>query len=174
MAGAGANSRLEVLTGYLRWRAFGRLTLNDKTADQLLVDAITQGSLDNANQVRSFSVGGVGEDASLVAPVIPARLTARDILARFAAVMVLTPKTLPEAAPVELVQSLFDLTSAEARVAWALADGRTVDDTAFEAGVSANTVRAHVRRAGQAGLRKTGRGYGDADGDFGDNVRGSR
>ncbi len=66
--------------------------------------------------------------------------------------LVLTPVTLPQAPPVELVQSLFDLTPAEARVARGLASGKTVEDIATARGVSQNTIRAHVRGV----LEKTG------------------
>jgi DNA-binding CsgD family transcriptional regulator len=88
----------------------------------------------------------------MVAHVIPIRLSARDIFARSAAALVLTPVTLPQALPVELVQSLFDLTPAEARVARSLASGLTVDDIAAAGGVSPNTTRTHVRGV----LEKTG------------------
>jgi DNA-binding CsgD family transcriptional regulator len=67
-------------------------------------------------------------------------------------VFVLTPVAAPDAPPVELVQSLFDLTPAEARVARGLASGRTVDQLAGDAGVSPNTVRVQVRGV----LEKTG------------------
>src|SRR5437868_3493368 len=61
---------------------------------------------------------------SVVAHILPIRRTACDI--RCAAVLVLIPVTLTQAPPVELVQSLFDLTPAEARVARGLAAGETV------------------------------------------------
>ena len=146
------NPFLEAMTGHLGWSAYGRLALTDKTADRLLRDAIATIEVDRGQQVRSFPVRGTQEDHSLVAHVIPVRLSARDIFSRSAAVLVLTPITLPEAAPVELVQSLFDLTPAEARVARGLAGGRTVDDIAIDGGVSASTVRAQVRSV----LEKTG------------------
>ena len=60
--------------------------------------------------------------------------------------------TLPQAPPVELVQSLFDLTPAEARVARDLASGKTVEDIASDGGTSPNTIRSHVRGV----LEKTG------------------
>lgn len=66
--------------------------------------------------------------------------------------LVLTPVTLPNAPPVELVRSLFDLTPTEAKVARSLASGATVDDIASADGVSPNTVRTHVRGV----LTKTG------------------
>lgn len=64
----------------------------------------------------------------------------------------MTPVTLPQAPPVELVQSLFDLTPAEARVARSLSAGETVDEIASTGGVSLNTIRTQVRGV----LEKTG------------------
>jgi DNA-binding CsgD family transcriptional regulator len=71
---------------------------------------------------------------------------------RCAGVLVMTPVTLPQAPPVELVQSLFDLTPAEARVARGLTNGETVEELASIGGVSHNTVRTQVRGV----LDKTG------------------
>ena len=64
----------------------------------------------------------------------------------------MTPVTAPQAPPIELVQSLFDLTPAEARVARNLASGKSVEAIASDGGVSPNTVRTHVRGV----LDKTG------------------
>jgi DNA-binding CsgD family transcriptional regulator len=102
--------------------------------------------------VRSFPVRDAGAEAMTVAHVIPIRLSARDIFVRCAAALVLTPVTLPQAPPVELVQSLFDLTPAEARVAGSLAAGETVGAIATSRGVSQTTIRAQVRGV----LEKTG------------------
>jgi DNA-binding CsgD family transcriptional regulator len=88
----------------------------------------------------------------MVAHVIPIRLSARDIFLRCAAVLAIMPVAAPQAPPIELVQSLFDLTPAEARVARSLASGKTVEDIASDGGVSLNTVRTHVRGV----LAKTG------------------
>ncbi len=79
-------------------------------------------------------------------------MSACDIFVRCAAALVLNPVTLPQAPPVELVQSLFDLTPSEARAARSLASGKTVEDSATDGGVSLNTIRAHVRDV----LEKTG------------------
>jgi len=65
---------------------------------------------------------------------------------------VLTPVTAPQAPPVELVQSLFDLTPAEARVARGIVTGNTLDEIAAGGSVSRNTVRTQVRGV----LEKTG------------------
>ncbi len=138
-----ANSLIEVLTGYVYWRAQDRVSLKDKAADNLLRDAIA--AIDTAGgSVRSFPVRDMGAEAIMVAHVIPIHLSARDIFVRCAAAFVLTPVTLPQALPVELVQSLFDLTPAEARVARSLASGKTVTDIATDGGVSRNTILTQV------------------------------
>jgi DNA-binding CsgD family transcriptional regulator len=96
--------------------------------------------------------GDADTQAMMVAHVVPIRLSACDIFVRCAAALVLTPVTLPQVPPVELVQSLFDLTPAEARVARGLAAGETVETIASAQGVSQNTIRMHVRGV----LEKTG------------------
>jgi DNA-binding CsgD family transcriptional regulator len=146
-----ANHLIEALTGYVLWRAQDRVSLKDKAADQLLREAIAAIDLAGA-AVRSFPVRDARAEAMMVAHVVPIRLSARDIFVRCAAVLVLTPVTLPQAPPVELVQSLFDLTPTEARVARGLASGKTVQDIAVDRGLSENTIRTHVRGV----LEKTG------------------
>jgi DNA-binding CsgD family transcriptional regulator len=68
------------------------------------------------------------------------------------AVLILTRATLPQAPPVHLIQSLFDLTAAEARVARGLVTGDTLPEIAAAGGVSHETVRSQLRGA----LTKTG------------------
>ncbi|MGH6840664.1 MAG: helix-turn-helix transcriptional regulator, partial [Methylocella sp.] len=147
-----ANHFIEAMTGHVRWQARDRVSLTDRAADQLLREAIATIDLAGGSSVRSFPVRDAGTQAMMVAHVVPIRLSARDIFVRCAAALVLTPVTLPDAPPVELVQSLFDLTPAEARVARGLAAGDTVENIASARGVSQNTIRAHVRGV----LEKTG------------------
>ncbi len=147
-----ANSLIDALTGYVHWRAQDRVSLKDRSADSLLRDAIAAIDAAGGPSVRSFPVRDTGAEAMMVAHVFPFRLSVRDIFVRCAAALVLTPVTLPQAPPVELVQSLFDLTPAEARVARSLAAGETVDAIASAREVSQNTVRDQVRGI----LEKTG------------------
>ena len=147
-----ANHLIEKMAGHVHWLAHGRFGLKDRRADKLLRDAIAKGSSEKAAGVRSFAVRHADAEDTLIAHVIPIRLSARDIFSRCATALVLTPVTAPQTPQVELVQSLFDLTPAEARVARDLASGTTVDGIASAGGVSANTIRTHVR----AVLTKTG------------------
>jgi DNA-binding CsgD family transcriptional regulator len=145
-----ANHLIEALTGYVHWRAQDRVALTDAGADKLLRDAIATLDQESGQAVRSFPVRSA--EAAMVAHLLPVRRTARDIFVRCAAVLMMTPVTAPQAPPVELVQSLFDLTPAEARVARSLASGKTVEDIATDGGVSRNTVRTQLDRV----MEKTG------------------
>ncbi len=147
-----ANQLIEAMTDCVAWRAHDRVTLNDKAADQQLRDAIASIHLSDKAGVRSFPVRAANSDATTVAHLIPIRLSARDIFVRCAATFVLTPIAMPNSPPVELVQSLFDLTPAEARVARNLATGKSLDEIATTGGVSLNTIRTQVRGV----LEKTG------------------
>jgi DNA-binding CsgD family transcriptional regulator len=147
-----ANTLIENLTDHVRWRARDRVSLKDLAADDVFRQSIATVGLDAAPSVRSFVIRDRESSPTFVAHVIPIRRQARDLFARSAGVLVLTPVTLPGAPPVELIRSLFDLTAAEARVARGLASGDTVDEIAIAAAVSSNTVRTQVRGI----LEKTG------------------
>jgi DNA-binding CsgD family transcriptional regulator len=147
-----ANVLIEAMADDLRWLARDRLSLTDRNADLLLRAAIESIGAAEGATARSFPVRGADGSAAMVAHVVPIRRSARDIFVRSAGVLVLTPVTLRNAPSVAIVQSLFDLTPAEARVARDLAEGKTVADIAVGSGVSRNTIRTHVRGV----LEKTG------------------
>ena len=143
------NWLMEALDAHVQWRAFGRVSLKDKSADKLLQEA-TSGI--SGASVRSFPVRDDNREATMIAHVVPVCLSSRDVFARSAAVLIVTPVVAPHAPPVELVQSLFDLTPAEARVARSLAEGATVHGIAESSALSVNTVRTHLSHV----LQKTG------------------
>ncbi|GKQ51273.1 helix-turn-helix transcriptional regulator [Bradyrhizobium sp. Ce-3] len=145
-----ANHLIEMLSGFVLWRANDRVSLMDAAADALLCDAMAKVDRDDTPSVRSFPVRN--RDSAMIAHVVPIRGSARDIFSRCVAMLMLTPVTRPEAPSVDLIRSLFDLTPSEARVARGLAAGQTVNDIAAESGTSTNTVRTHVKVV----LTKTG------------------
>jgi len=147
-----ANNLTENLVNLVHWRAGGRVTLTDRSADDILAEALARIAVNDNGGVRSFPVRDATTDTLMVGHVVPIKFSARDIFAASSAVFVLMPVAAPSAPPVELVMSLFDLTPAEARVARGLAAGKTVDDLASDNGVSPNTVRVQVRGV----LEKTG------------------
>jgi DNA-binding CsgD family transcriptional regulator len=147
-----ANRMIEEMTEHIAWRMQDRVAFKNRNANALLQKATATLAAEPERPVLSFAVRGKLNDASLVAHVIPIRRSARDIFVQCAAVLVLTPVSMPQAPSIELVQSLFDLTPAEARVARHLATGNTLDEIAATGRVSRNTIRTHVRGV----LEKTG------------------
>ena len=140
-----ANPLIEQLETVIVWRARDRLALNDASANQMLGDAIQAINLSGNAGVRSFPVRDATTQGAMMAHVLPIRLSARDVFARCAAALILTPVTSKDAPPTEIIQSLFDLTPSEARVARGLAGGLTIDVIAQQSSVSRNTVRAQLR-----------------------------
>jgi DNA-binding CsgD family transcriptional regulator len=147
-----ANSLIEALHGHIVWRAQDRIVFKDQNSDWLFQRAIATIDLPDMVSARSFPVRGNDTQAAMVAHVIPIRGNARDLFVQCTGVLVMTPISLPKAPPIELIQSLFDLTPAEARVARSLVAGETVEEIASASGVSNNTVRSQVRGV----LEKTG------------------
>jgi DNA-binding CsgD family transcriptional regulator len=147
-----ANRLIEALTDQIRWQAQDRISLKDASANALFQQAIETLDVKDATPVLSFASRGEDASAAMVVHIVPIRGMSRDIFQYCAGVLVMTPVTLPQAPPVELVRSLFDLTPAEARVARSLTTGETAEAIASGAGVSLNTVRSQVRGV----LEKTG------------------
>jgi DNA-binding CsgD family transcriptional regulator len=147
-----ANELVERLSDHVRWRAQDRFALKDSKADALLRQAMETLHVEGVESNRSFPVRGSDAQVALIAHVVPIRRSARDLFAHCVGVLMLMPAKTPQAPSVELVQSLFDLTAAEARVARSLAMGQTVEEIASDKGVSSTTVRTQVRGV----LEKTG------------------
>jgi DNA-binding CsgD family transcriptional regulator len=147
-----ANHLIEALTDQIRWRAQDRVSLKDSSANALFLQAVAALDVEGAAPVLSFASRGDLASAAMVVHVVPIRGLSRDIFVRCAGVLVMMPVTVSQAPPVELVQSLFDLTPAEARVARSLTTGETVESIASRGGVSQNTVRTQLRGV----LEKTG------------------
>lgn len=147
-----ANRLVEALTGFIQWRARDRAALMDLQADRILRNGIS--SLEQGREVMalSFATRNTETGQVMVGHLIPIRGGARELFSRCTAILILTPAIAPEAPPVELIQSLFDLTAAEARIARGLAAGDTLDEIAAAGAVSRNTVRSQLRAA----LAKTG------------------
>jgi len=139
-------------TGFVRWRARDRVSLSDPRADAQLQKAVSILDRDDVPPAGTFVVRNETFDPAAVAHLVPVRRTARDLLARSAGILMVTPIAGSHAPPIELIQSLFDLTPAEARVARGLAAGETLDQIASIGSVSRNTVRTQVRGV----LEKTG------------------
>lgn len=147
-----ANELIQQLQEAIVFCAKDRVMLQDTRADQLLKQAIANAVDDKFASPYSFSVCDLTGIAKLVAHVIPVRGQSRDIFMRSVCVLTLTPVASPTMPTIDLVQSLFDFTPAEAKVARFIAQGETIHDIASSNAVSVNTVRTQLRSV----MEKTG------------------
>lgn len=139
-----ANALVEALPSHLKWLANDRLAFTDPAATKLLRQAVFELKSPATISVRSFPVRGT-EGPPVVAHLVPTTGQARDLFGGGYGVLVITPISKPEAPNVTLVQGLFDLTPAEARVAGGITEGLSLDQIAVRHTVSVETVRAQAK-----------------------------
>lgn len=123
-----------------------RLGLTDERANGLLADAL------NRLDARSIPIAGDGEQLPLIVHLIPVRGAAHDIFSRAESLVVVTPVSMTSVPTITVLQGLFDLTEAEARVARAIGEGKTIAATAMFLGLARETIRSQLKAA----MQKTG------------------
>ncbi|NJC41609.1 DNA-binding CsgD family transcriptional regulator [Brevundimonas alba] len=147
-----ANALMQALPESVKFGANNRLVLGDKAANTMLAAAIAGLSTSHEAATCSFPLRDDLGKPQMVLHLIPVRRSANDIFGRSYALLLATPVAAGRAPPIEVMRSLFDFTPSEARVAQALATGRTVEEIAAHGGVAVTTIRSQVRRV----LEKTG------------------
>ena len=91
----------------------------------------------------------------MVGHLLPVAGSARDLFTGATAMLYFTPLAQRTAPQMELLELLFDLTPAEARVASLLAEGCTVDDIGRQLKIATNTVRRHLKSVfGKTGVHR--------------------
>ncbi|MGJ0509603.1 MAG: helix-turn-helix transcriptional regulator [Methylocystis sp.] len=138
------NSLIEEMTSYLTWLPKDRLALVDSGANTLLMRALVDMRDPAANPTCSFPAKGAAE-TPVVVHLVPATGQARDLFDGGFAVLAITPLATASAPPRAIIQGLFDLTAAEARVAGRVAEGLTLDEIAEQHSVAVGTVRSQVK-----------------------------
>ncbi len=131
----------------------GRLLFSNKGADALLDDTLQRLAAEGvAGQSRSIPIPGTEEHVAMIAHVVPVRGQAYDIFSHGMALLVVTPVDRNVVPSAEVLEGLFDLTPAEARVARAIAEAQSIDTIALANSVSRETIRTQL----SAVLSKTG------------------
>jgi DNA-binding CsgD family transcriptional regulator len=143
-----ANDLMEGLRDWIIWAAGDRLGFHDASASERLKRAATAPP---AMAATSFPVQGMGLAETIAAHVAPVSGEARDLFAGGMSLLVLTPLS-PMAPDPGLIQGLFDLTDAEARIASSLGQGLSPNVIAARRGVALGTVRSQIKDI----LAKTG------------------
>lgn len=133
--------------------AFSRLGLRSPSAHRRLEEALVRIEAGRPGRLLSLLLAADEAAPDSVLHVVPLRREARDLMAGAVAVVVVTPGRSGAAPSIDLLNSLFDLTVGEARVARGLMNG-SIQDFAAASSVSVETVRTQLK----AVLRKTGTG----------------
>lgn len=140
------NPRLEAMLDRLIQDRCQRISLVNRNADALLAEALNQLRLPgNGSAVRSIPVPASDEEPPMILHLIPIKRAANDIFSGVTAILVVTPVVPAEVPTAEVLQGLFDLTPAEARVARAVARSETIETIAKAFGVSEGTVRNQLK-----------------------------
>jgi DNA-binding CsgD family transcriptional regulator len=123
-----------------------RVRLANPKADAMMCDACARLSKDKGvGTALSIPIPGSEERKALVVHIVPVRRAAHDIFSGALCLLVVTPLARKDAPPASLIQGLFDLTSAEAKVARGLAAGETAQEIALRLGNSLGTIRTHIK-----------------------------
>ncbi|MBR1121080.1 hypothetical protein JQ628_06105 [Bradyrhizobium lablabi] len=147
-----ANALFEALMPSLFQDRMHRLAVADRGADALLAVALETLPGGSRGAVKSIAVAATPERIPMVLHLLPVRGAAHDIFTQSTALLVVTPVDRAAVPAAEVLQGLFDLTPAEARVARGIGMAQTIESLAETAGVSLETVRSQVK----AVLSKTG------------------
>ncbi|MBS7696219.1 MULTISPECIES: helix-turn-helix transcriptional regulator [unclassified Chelatococcus] len=125
--------------------AFGGLAIASAPANKLFQDAIVR-ALDHVDEfVWSIPVPARDDQPARVVHVLPLLRTARDLLFGADILVAITkmhPGNLVPSSPI--LMGLFDLTPSEARIAAALASGKSLRQAASEMGLSFGSARTYL------------------------------
>lgn len=145
-----ANDLLAGMADRIPIGAFDTLSFKDRGADALLRSALAAAPGEAAS--RSIPISATAEGPALVAHLVPVVRNAADVFARTAAILVVTPVSLPGEPLTEVLAGLFDLTPAEARIARGIASGSSLDDLTARLRIGRETARSHLKSV----MAKTG------------------
>jgi DNA-binding CsgD family transcriptional regulator len=130
-----------------------RMKLAQPGANELLAQALESiGQIGDDGGVRSIAVAATGPTPPLVVHLMPLRRAANDVFSHASCLVVATPVQPGKVPTAEVLQALFDLTPAEARVARGIASSQRIEDLAARGGVTRETIRMQLKSV----LAKTG------------------
>lgn len=137
----------EFVSAALREPRTGRIRLLNQEADQILERALHALSASKSVEHCTFSIPVPSVDSlpAFVLHLIPVRNTARDIFTSALAILIITPIRPALAPSAQVIQGLFDLTAAEARVTQLILSGKTISGIADASKTTQGTVRCQLK-----------------------------
>jgi DNA-binding CsgD family transcriptional regulator len=150
-----ANKLLQQLIPHVVQDRQSRIGLADRRADAMLVQSLLELQNHAGEPVRSIPIAATPERPPSIVHVVSVRGAANDIFMAALYVLVIPTVARRGIASTQVIQCLFDLTPAEARVARGIAVGKTVGEVAQEAGLAAATVRNQLKSVfGKTGVSR--------------------
>jgi DNA-binding CsgD family transcriptional regulator len=105
--------------------------------------------------VKSIPIAAAEGRVPMVLHLMPVRHSAHDLFAQATTLLIVTPVDRATVPTAEVLQGLFDLTPAEARVARGIGQTQTVEKLATSLGVTRETVRTQLRAVfGKTGVSR--------------------
>jgi DNA-binding CsgD family transcriptional regulator len=148
-----ANALFEKLMPALAQDRYERLCLTDPAADGLLGQAVLRATVrPEQGAVNSIPVAATEATPPMILHLLPVCGSAHDFFSQAKFLLVITPVDRAVVPTAKVLQGLFDLTPAEARIARGIGEAQTIEHLAITAGVSVETVRSQLK----AVLSKTG------------------
>jgi DNA-binding CsgD family transcriptional regulator len=149
-----ANALFEELVRGVACHRGERLAFMDGPTDALFAESLLRlGSTEGVDAICTIPIRARGDRPPMVVHLIPAHAAANGALPCACTILVVTRVTPPAAPAAEVLQGLFDLTPAEARVARGIGEGRTIETIAEAFGLSRETVRSQLKAVlGKMGL----------------------
>lgn len=137
-----ANALLEAMRDQVRFLAHGKFGLTDQASNRLFESLLAEA---RTGPTSSIPVPATAEQVAAVLHVLPLPGEAADVFSGARRLLLVTRLDRPAAPDAELLSGLFDLTASEARVARAIAEGRSTDEIATVLGLSRETVRFYLK-----------------------------
>lgn len=139
-----ANNAFESEIGSLLVTRSSRIRAAHARSDPALEGALE--ALTSSREGRSIVLRRAETGEPVVLHLLPVRGDARDVFAGTKAIVILSKTNAAHVPAADLIEALFDVTPAEARVARAVAQGQPLIDIASATGVSINTIRTQLKR----------------------------
>jgi DNA-binding CsgD family transcriptional regulator len=123
-----------------------RLAVADRSSDLLLqraLEAIEGGR--HSSVPGSVAVPAQEDRPAAIVHVVPVAGAGHDVFSSARAILIVTPVEINKVPTASMIQGLFDLTPAEARIAREVGEGMTIAQIAARSGRSVETVRTQLR-----------------------------
>lgn len=139
-----ANDLMLNLKAHVSIGAFNRLVVTDRTAHKALLLALE--TLSTGQRVPlSLPLKSATGRAEYIAHIVPMKGSAHDLFSDAHAILVVTPIGSAADVTPQLLMGAFDLTSAEARLALEISQGRTLSEIADARAISQHTLKTQLK-----------------------------